>query len=83
MTTGRDLGEKMLAIEELYMQEIRQLPAADRLQLLALIGRDLASTQSTPVRRVTELRGLGKEIWQDVDAQHYVDELRSDWDRGI
>ena len=60
----------MLAIEELYMQEIRQLPAAERLQLLGLIARDLASPQSTPVRRVTELRGLGKEIWQDVDAQH-------------
>jgi hypothetical protein len=40
------------------------------------------STQGSPVRRVTELRGLGKEIWQDVDAQRYVDELRSDWDRG-
>lgn len=72
----------MVAVNELYMQEIRQLPAADRLQLLALIAHDLASTQSSPVRRITELRGLGKEIWQDVDAQHYVDDLRSEWERG-
>ena len=73
----------MLAIEELYMQEIRQLPVEDRLQLLALIAHDLASPQSKSVRRITELRGLGKEIWQGFDTQQYVDGLRSEWERGI
>ena len=26
------------------------------------------------------LRGLGKEIWAEIDAQDYVDEERSSWD---
>jgi hypothetical protein len=29
--------------------------------------------------KLTDLKGLGKEIWKGVDAQEYVDELRSEW----
>lgn len=37
--------------------------------------------QRDPKRRsILELRGLGKEIWQGVDAQTYVDRLREEWD---
>ena len=32
-------------------------------------------------RRLSELRGLGKEIWQGIDAQAYVDRLRDEWDQ--
>ena len=31
-------------------------------------------------RRLTELRGLGKDIWGDTDAQAYVDKERDEWD---
>jgi hypothetical protein len=31
-------------------------------------------------RRLSELRGLGKEIWEGIGAQEYVDQLRSEWD---
>lgn len=27
------------------------------------------------------LRGLGREIWEDEDAQAYVDRLRDEWER--
>jgi hypothetical protein len=27
-----------------------------------------------------ELEGLGAEIWQGIDAQEYIDQLRSEWD---
>ena len=73
----------MLAVEELYRQEIRSLPAADRLQLLALIAQELVVVQVRTTRRITELRGLGKEIWQDIDAQQYVDALRNEWDTSV
>lgn len=26
------------------------------------------------------LRGLGKELWADQDAQEYIDEMRDEWD---
>jgi hypothetical protein len=29
--------------------------------------------------RITELRGLGKEIWNGIDAQEYVDGERASW----
>ena len=31
-------------------------------------------------RRITEMRGLGKEIWQGVDAQEHVNAERDSWD---
>ena len=32
-------------------------------------------------RQLTELRGLGKEIWGGMDAQEYVNEMRDEWDQ--
>ncbi len=31
-------------------------------------------------RRITELQGLGREIWEGVDAREYINELRDEWD---
>ena len=33
-----------------------------------------------PKRSIMELHGLGKEIWKNIDAQEYVNELRKEWD---
>jgi hypothetical protein len=40
-----------------------------------------ALTPVTPGSRrsITELRGLGKEIWQAQDAQEYVNQERDSW----
>jgi len=32
-----------------------------------------------PQHSIMELEGLGKEIWQGVDAQEYVDQERASW----
>ena len=34
---------------------------------------------SPPLRSILELRGLGKEIWQGIDAQQYVNRERDSW----
>jgi hypothetical protein len=51
---------------------------------LALIAGDLADEREQPPNgpkyRLTELRGLGKEIWEGIDAQEYVNQLRDEWD---
>lgn len=39
----------------------------------------LAADDQTPKRRLSELQGLGKEFWQDVDAKTYIDEQRNEW----
>lgn len=68
---------------EVYEQHVRDLPTAQRLELLALIARGLVAegvtTPERPKLKLTDLRGLGKEIWEGVDAQEYVDRLRGPW----
>ena len=71
-------------IEALYTRHIKPLPPEDRRRLLAVIARDLAlvSGPGQPRERsLLELEGLGAEIWQGVDAQAYVDQLRAEWDQ--
>jgi hypothetical protein len=34
----------------------------------------------TPRHSILELRGLGREVWLDIDPKKYIDELRNEWD---
>ena len=69
--------------QALYEAEIRKLPPDERQRLVELITRDLADAElgTLPRRSILELRGLGAEIWQGIDAQNYISELRDEWDR--
>ena len=69
--------------DEIYRQHIKPLPPAERLRILALIGDDLAQAAELtekPRHKISELHGLGKEIWENIDAQQYVNEIREEWD---
>jgi len=69
-------------IEEIYQQYLKPLSTEDRLHLIAMLARDLASAAipSRRKRNVLELHGLSKEIWEGLDAQVYVNSLREEWD---
>jgi hypothetical protein len=72
-----------LTAEQLYEQQIKLLPAAERLRLVAIIAHDLATTTvaTEPRQRsLLELEGLGADLWEGIDAQEYVNELRKEWD---
>ena len=66
---------------EVYDRHVRALPAAEQLELLALIARRLASdaalAEPRARRTIRELRGAGRHAWDGTDAQEYVDRLRS------
>ena len=64
-----------LTIEEL-IEAARRLPLKDRARLL----RALARKPREPKHHITELRGLGKEVWQGIDAQEYVNAERDSWE---
>lgn len=69
--------------EELYRRQLEPLSAADRLKLIALLTQGLMETETKPEpprRSLMELHGLGKEIWEGIDAQEYVNQLREEWD---
>jgi hypothetical protein len=63
-----------LTVQEI-IQAASQLTQEDRQRLV----QALTAGPSDGGRRITELRGLGKEIWRGQDAQQYVDHERDSW----
>lgn len=71
----------MQTVEEIYQQHIKPLPSSEKLRLIAKVSSDLAENETEkPKRSLLELEGLGKEIWEGIDAQEYVNELRNEWE---
>jgi hypothetical protein len=62
------------------LRTAESLTRAERLRLISELAEHLR-IQEIPDRRISilELQGLGKEIWQGVDAQEYVDGERASW----
>ena len=62
---------------EALIEAARHLTPEDRDRLVkALLPPPRASQQ----HRITEMRGLGKDLWQGVDAQAYLNAERDSWD---
>ena len=64
-----------LTIEELIEAAI-QLGPEERLRLI----RALSESPAEPKHDIRELRGLGKEVWNNIDAQEYVNAERDSWE---
>jgi len=68
-----------------YEHVLSQAEVADIRRLLRIAERTSSSTSLTMSRALTgsgslsSLRGLGREIWADEDAQVYVRRLRDEW----
>jgi hypothetical protein len=67
----------MMTYHELLLQ-VENLTPDEQLRLLeeiaSLVRRRISGK---PKRSIMELEGLGKEIWQGIDAQEYVDRERA------
>ncbi len=87
-TPGRNSGRggirpvlEITDARELYEEHVKQMPPAERLRLVELIAHEMAIYEKPRGERsLLELEGLGAEIWQGVDAQEYVNNLRQEWD---
>ncbi|MDQ7024418.1 MAG: hypothetical protein Q9P44_02545 [Anaerolineae bacterium] len=62
------------------LEQAKTLSPQERKELVKLLVDSLDTFTPHQKRRLSELRGLGKEIWQGIDAQSYVDEMRDEWD---
>jgi hypothetical protein len=64
------------------LQQAKTLSVQERKELVKLLidSLDGPVAVSCQQRRLSELRGLGKEIWKGIDAQEYVNQLRTEWD---
>jgi len=60
---------------------VQKLDLSDQMKLIDQLT-DMVRQRMTaqPGHSILELQGLGKEIWQDIDAQKYVDRERASWD---
>jgi len=70
-----------MTVTQLYKQYIKPISITEQLELIALISKKLLvrTDVKEEKRSLLELEGLGAEIWEGVDAQQYVDDLRNEW----
>lgn len=62
------------------LYQVQSLTPDEKLQLLADIAVMLSQQViARPKHSILELEGLGKEIWEGIDAQEYVDQERNAW----
>jgi hypothetical protein len=74
----------MTAIEkpsyDQLLSQASQLEPADQLRWLEGLAALLRQQWvEKPQHRITALRGLGREVWQGMDAQEYVERERAAW----
>lgn len=59
---------------------IRRLPSADQLRLLEELAALIRAEMTIGFQHsILEFEGLGKAIWDGVDAREYVDRERASW----
>lgn len=71
-----------MIVQELF-EQARMLSAPERKHLAILLIDTLDLPPDTTPRKthsILQLAGLGKEVWAGIDAQAYMDQLRSEWD---
>lgn len=78
MIVGKEM-KKTLELENIAKQ-IESLPPQDQLRLVEKIAILLRKSRLTAKRELewSGLYGLGKGLWDDEDAQSYVDRLREE-----
>jgi hypothetical protein len=73
-------------IAEITYKEVltlaRQLEIPDQLRLMQALLSGVRSEvgRETPQHSILELKGVGREIWQGIDVERYIQEERASWD---
>lgn len=62
--------------EEILARAQAELSLDERRRLAAELAAAPCTEKS---RKITELRGLGKEVWQGIDPDEYVAQERDSW----
>jgi len=67
---------------ETIIEESETLSPEEISELIKILADKLVYLSQQPVKKhhLMELAGLGAEIWEGIDAQEYVNQLRSEWD---
>ena len=62
------------------LEQAKALSVAERKELTKLLidSLDTPEEELQRQRHITELRGLGKDVWADIDPQAYINQLRDE-----
>ena len=67
-------------LENIY-REISKLNNKEKKIILSKLVTEINLSSSKDEKcSITGIRGIGKEIWREVDAQNYVNNERAAWD---
>lgn len=62
------------------LNQVQNLTPDEQFQLLEdLVALVRRQTKARPHHSIMEFKGLGKEIWEGIDAQEYVKQERESW----
>jgi len=62
---------------EALIEAAKHLSDKERKQLVEALH---PSSDSAQPRHITEMRGLGRDLWQGIDPQDYLNAERDSWD---
>jgi hypothetical protein len=80
MTTAEELTQRIDRIREALLQEDLDQDVLTALESdLESMEKHLDEGDDDGLHSVLELRGLGKEIWQDIDVDEYIRQERASW----
>ena len=61
-------------------KEVDIMDYNDKLYLLSYLTKNLIKSSSKNIHTLTELKGLGKELWQNRNIDTYIQNERASWD---
>ncbi len=61
------------------LEKISRLSRQQKTDLIAELESQVQADSNKGGRSIMELEGLGKEIWEGIDAQEYVNAERDSW----
>ena len=72
-----------MAIQRVTPRELQELlnrwiQTQEKLAPVLLV--EITETESESFKKHSELKGLGKELWQKVDVEKYLNEERNSWE---
>lgn len=63
------------------LNQAQHLAPDEQLRLLEDLAAHIRrQTSRRPKHSIMEFKGLGKEIWQGIDVEKYINEERNSWD---
>lgn len=69
------------SMHDQVLKMLKRLNLPEQVQLLETLSRMVRDQIiEAKLHSIMELEGLGVEIWQNVDAQAYVDKERASWE---